>query len=317
MVQPNDPYIQAMQQMVQSAVGPAYAKIQSLETELARSRAQASAYAESLVAFNTALKSITTSRAGANPSLQYVENIPGKRIPFDYIVDIPIGPNETGVQQGTITISQEGPFVAVARVCTFLSQAAFQYTDPDTQVVSTYNARSFGRYRPVHSAWDLMDGSLRTQAFQSTAFPGDGSPHMISPSNASSFRTMQGDFRIFTQDAGSNWPRQNFAVPSSLWVKQINDAYPLGALDVYERGTVITFQILPQHIQNPSFGNVSGFGTGGVWPFLGSQWDSIEGINDPEIVGVSADPVTRAASGILTIGFHGYRIIQPAGIGSY
>ncbi len=29
------------------------------------------------------------------------------------------------------------------------------------------------------------------------------------------------------------------------------------------------------------------------------------------------DPVTRVASGILTIGFHGYRIVQPAGAGPY
>jgi hypothetical protein len=27
--------------------------------------------------------------------------------------------------------------------------------------------------------------------------------------------------------------------------------------------------------------------------------------------------VTRVASGILTIGFHGYRIVQPAGAGPY
>ena len=81
---------------------------------------------------------------GENPSIQRIENIPGRRVPFDYLVDIPIGPNVTSVQQGTITVSQEGPFVAVARYATFLSQYQFERQD-DTGARTTFSGRSFGR----------------------------------------------------------------------------------------------------------------------------------------------------------------------------
>lgn len=307
----------AIRREIQGAVGHAYGKISQLEQAVQLGAQERRAFMESLQAFNTTMQSLSTSRAGANPSLAYIENIPGRRVPFDYTVDIPIGANDTGVQQGTITISQEAPFVAVGRYATFLSQYTYQYVDPETEQVSSFNARSYGRYRPVHSAMDVFDGQLRSQVIQSVAFPGDASPHMLSPSNGAPFRTMQGDFRIQMLNAGSAYPRQNNPLPSSLWVKQINDPFQFGALDFFERGEVITFNILPQHLQNPSYGNMTGYGTGGVWPFSSSGWDYLEGINDPEVVGETSDPILRAPNGILTIGLWGYRIIQPVGVGSY
>jgi hypothetical protein len=267
-------------------------------------------------ALESALKAISMNRGGSNPSLQYVENIPGRRVPFDFLVDVPIGANVSSVQQGTFTVSQEGPFVAVARYATFQSQYQFQRRDPETGIATTFQGRSFGRYRPIHSAWDLNDGLPRSEVFQALAFPGNSAPHMLSPSNGASFRTMQPDFRIKFENAGSSFPRSNQEVPSTFWTTEINSPFELGALDVWERGEVLTVKILPTHINNPSFGNISGFGAvNGAFPFLASQFDYIEGINDQEDAAAeSTDPITRLPEGILTIGFHGYKIIQPAGI---
>lgn len=263
---------------------------------------------------------LAATRTGGNPSLQYIENVPGRRVPYDSLVAIQIGADVTSEVQGSITINQDGPFVAVARYAFFISQYSFQYTDPETGTPTTFMGRSFGRQRPIHSAWDLNDGLPRSEVVQAIPAPGTGAPHIISPSNASSFRTMQPDFSIEMRNEGFAYPRSNIYVPSAAWTKQINSPFDLGALDFFERSEVITFRVLPLHPNNPAYGNVQSFtGPGSNWPFLASQYDAIEGIND-EIVNdaeVTSDPVTRLPNGTLYIGLHGYKIIQPAGAGPY
>jgi len=264
------------------------------------------------------LAQLSMQRTGGMPSLQYIENIPGRRVPFDMLVNVAIAGTATAQQEGSIIVSQDGPFVAVSRFAAFLSQHSFQYIDPATGNKSIFNGRSYGRWRPIHSAWDLNDGQPHSEVLQSVAFPGAGQPHIISPSNASSWRTMQPDFRIVMENAGFAFPRANLDVPSAFWTKQINSPFPLGALDFFERGETMTFKIQPQHPTNPSYGNVDGFtGASNAWPFLASQFDAVEGISDPTVTDVTTDPVTRLNNGILVIGFHGYRIIQPPGAGPY
>src|SRR5882724_11813011 len=138
-------------------------------------------------------KNFTVQRgsSGGPPNIQYVENIPGRRIPFDLLVRIPIGSGINSVQQSTIQVSQEGPFVAVARMAIIVSQLQVQRTDPTSGAKATFFGRSYGRQRPIHSAWDLMDGMPRQEVLQSgMAFPGTGAPHILSPSNGSPFRSM-------------------------------------------------------------------------------------------------------------------------------
>lgn len=267
-----------------------------------------------------AIGRLQTQRQNGDPSIQRVENIPGRRVPFDMAVDIPIGDAVTAVQQGTFLVSQEGPFVAVSRSAIFTSTYGFQVSDPASPgTVASFFGRSFGRLRPVHSAWDLNDGIPRTQVTMAQALPGSGAAQIISPSNASSWRSMQGDFRITMTNAGSSFPRQNIQIPSSSWVRGQNDPWPLPALDVFERGEVVTYQVLPLHPNNPPFGNVFGYGApNAAFPFVGSGFDAVEGILDPSIDAAgTTDPVTRVAQGILTIMLHGYRIVQPAGAGPY
>lgn len=262
------------------------------------------------------VKSLQATRGGA-PAVQYIENIPGRRVPFDYLVDILIGPNVTSTQQGTIQIDQDGPFVAVTRFATFLSTYSFQRTDPETSATATFNGRSFGRYRPIHSAWDLNDGQPPSEVVKAVAFPGTGAPYVASISNASPFRSMQPDFRVKFENAGSSFPRSNLEVPSPFWTEEINSPFRLGALDFFARGEVMSFKVLPLHANNAAFGNISGFGAPNpAFPFIDSQWDRVEGINDPnDAAAGGTDPITRAPQGILTIGFHGFKIIQQPGAG--
>jgi len=261
---------------------------------------------------------LSAQRTGGNPSLQYIENIPGRRVPFDALVSIPIGATLTSEVQSSFTVNQDGPFVAVCRQAIFLSQYQFQYTDPETGTPTTFNGRSYGRWRPVHSAYDLYDGQARSEVFQAVAAPGAGAPHIISPSNTSSWRSMQPDFSIRLENEGTAYPRSNMPVPSPFWTKQINSPFNLGALDFFERGEVVTFRVQQQHPSNPAYGNVQAFtGPGSVWPFLASQYDAVEGINDEVQADVTTDPVTRLPNGFLIVGLHGYKIIQPPGAGPY
>ncbi len=268
-----------------------------------------------------ALTELITNR-GTNrpPNLQYVENIPGRRIPFDLLCTIPIGANTTSVQQQTIIVSQEGPFVAVSRYATFLSQYELQRIDPTTGARAQFFGRSYGRFRPIHSAWDVMDGMPRQQVTQSVPYPGTGAPHILSPSNGSPFRSMEADFNVQFLNAGSSFPRSNEPVPSTFWTDQINSAFELGTLDVFERGEQLQFNVQPLHVNNPSYGNIQSISQGSNlnFPFLASGWDYIEGINDQQLADAgTTDPITRLANGILRIGFHGFRIVQPAGSGPY
>lgn len=247
--------------------------------------------------------------------IQYIEQVPGRRVPFDLLVKIPIGSNVTSEQQASTTISQDGPFVAVRRVAAFLSQYTASYTNPQTQAQSAFVGRSFGRWRPIHSMWDLQDASAGVmQSVTGGPMPGNGVPIFASPSNMSSFRTMEFDGLVRFLNQGAAYPRQNDPIPSAWYTEQINSPFDLPALDFFEKGESLQWLVTPTHPNNPSYGNASGFGASGNYPFLPSQYDVQEGIADKEILNQTTDPVTRLPNGILYIGFSGYRIIQPPGV---
>jgi hypothetical protein len=250
-----------------------------------------------------------------NDHIRYIESLPGRRIPFTLGVDIPIGSAVTSVQQGTKTVSQDGPFVAVARVIAF--QSAFQAvkTDPVTGAAATFFGRSNGRFRPPHSAWDLNDAlaSLYPGLVSPIAFPGTGAPAIASPTNASGFRTMEFDGFVEFLNQGAAYPRSNQEEPTTLWTNDISSPFQLGCLDFFERGETLQWKVRPTHENNPPFGNLAGYAAGGLFPFLGSQYDTQEGINDQLNPAATVDPVRRLPDGILFIGFHGFRVVQPPG----
>lgn len=254
-----------------------------------------------------------------------IEDIPGKRIPFDYMVTIPINASDMVEQSQTFTVSQEGPFVATHRWAAFLSLHEAQVTVDD--VTASFQTRSYGRYRPIHSVTDLLDGhGAMTTTLTNPLTEASYLAAVGLPSNISNFRSMQFDGLVTIQDQGATLPRQNGPIPTTQWAEETNKAVPLSALDMFERSTIVQITVRPTHINNPAAGNVSGdnvFGSAG-WPFLAGQYDPHEGIVTPDAfssIGADGvvndratnDSVTRAPNGILYIGFRGYRIMQPPG----
>jgi hypothetical protein len=258
-------------------------------------------------------KSSGIGNGNTNDHVRYIENIPGRRVPFDMVVTIPIGTNSIAEAQGTKTISQDGPFVAVARMAAFQSAFQFALRDPATQAQAAFQGRSFGRYRPISSSWDLNDGQPGPQPSMALAFPGTGAPMYASPSNHSSYRSMEFDGLIEMLNQGAAYPRSNEPIPSAFYSDAINSPWQLGALDFFERGETIQWKVRPTHVNNPPAGNLSGYAAGGLYPFLASQFDVHEGVNDPINPAATTDPITRLADGLLIIGLHGFRIIQPPG----
>lgn len=304
---------------LQNSVGAAMSTARQAQQELANER-QSNAYVQQELSrqrqdlnnLSETLSNLKGQGSGDPEHIRYVEQIPGRRIPFDLMVSIPIGTGIASEQQASTTISQDGPFVAVARYATFQSALEYSVTAEDGQV-SSFQGRSFGRFRPIHSAWDLND----SQAFNplaGVAAPGTGAGIFASPSNHSSFRSMQFDGTVRFQNQGSGFLRQNIGLPSVFYTQQINSPFALGALDFFERGEVLEWKVTPLHVNNPGLGNAFGFAAGGFYPFVGSQYDVHEGILDPEVDAQETDPVVRLPQGILTIGFHGYRIVQPPGV---
>lgn len=329
---PIDPYVQQMVSQMQAAMsqqvqGQLNQFAASLRREQAQIQAQQSAAMsknlEHLAAIAGALE-INRSSTG----IVRIEDLPGRRVPYDMLVDIPIGNNTTSIREASVTISQEGPFVATARFAAFQSSFEFQVAG-EGGALARFVGRSFGRYRPIHSVGDVCDASNNDNFLtMQVPFPANTSVVGMSglTSSQSGFRTMQFDGRILVENAGSSFPRQNISVPSPFWTKDLVSPQDLAALDFYERGEVITFRIQPTHINNPPAGNANGlsiFGTTG-WPFLDGQYDKHEGIvtpaafstngeDPPDLTRLTDDPITRLPDGILTLGFLGYRIQQPIG----
>ena len=207
-------------QGLQNSVGMAMSQNRQLTQQLgqaggeaARLQQQVARQEVDLNNLSQAMAQLKATGSGDPQHIQYIEQIPGRRIPFDLMVNIPIGAGVSAEQQQSTTISQDGPFVAVARYATFQSALQFSITDPQTNATAAFQGRSFGRYRPVHSAWDINDGQTGFQPVIGNAFPGTGDAIYASPSNHSGFRSMEFDGLIRFQNQGSAFQRQNEGDP--------------------------------------------------------------------------------------------------------
>lgn len=284
--------------------------------------AKYNALAQSFEQLKNELSRVSIQGRSGDVNIQRIENIPGRRIPFDLFVNIALSAGSTATRQGTQVIPQHGPFVAVARSATLLSSYEFTVAPASgTGTTSRFQGRSFGRWRPISSVCDVNDGQIVAQPqIGPLAFPGTGAPFVVSPPNSSPFRSMEGDFSIQFSNQGSSIPRQNIAISSSFWVKGLNEPFEFGALDFFERGEVLQWDVTPTHPLNPAYGNVSAFAANPNLPFIDAQWDAVEGIVDIETATQEPgeeDLVERQPNAILQIGLHGFMIWQPPGAGPY
>ena len=259
------------------------------------------------------------ARSGqGTPDVLAVEDIPGRRIPYDLTVQIPIPANQTSEITQTFQLNMDGPFVAVSRYATFISTYTFQVTLVDS--TPRFVGRSWGRQRPISSMIDIMDAqrgwndsswSLSGSCEGEASAPPTALPSI--PTSRSPFRTMEFDGWISVKN--SIYPRQNAHVPSSLWAPGFTQTMQLPVLDFYAPGETIEFSAEPSHVNNPAAGNIQALI--GNMPYLASQYDGHEGIDPGGGVGWDckgpSDIITRNPAGVLIVGLLGFKILNPPG----
>ena len=252
------------------------------------------------------------------PDMLTIEEIPGRRIPYDLTMQIGIPDAQTSPLTGSYPLSMDGPFIAVARYATFISSYTFQVTNGEN--TERYTGRTWGRQRPISSVMDVMDGIAGwadgiASDFDGGCGQGDTPPvpAVISrPTSRSGSRSMI--FDGYVEISSSVYPRQNQQVPTSLWAPGFNQLLQLPVLDYWEKGETIECKIEPLHQNNPAGGNIQALL--GSMPYLQGQFDGQEGVAYPawQCTPGQPDMIARRPAGILVLGFLGYKILQPPGI---
>ena len=270
---------------------------------------------------------ISGSQGGGDPSpaqvgrpdMLSIEEIPGRRIPYDLTIQIGIPDSQQSPLTGSYPLSMDGPFVAVARYATFISSYTFQVTSEQNNIILT--GRTWGRQRMISSVLDLMDAMPGWVDGLTSELDGTCDGEIVSPpapavtsrpASRSPFRSMT--FDGYIEISSSTFPRQNQHVPTSLWAPGFNQMVQLPVLDYWEKGETIEFKVEPSHVNNPTAGNIQGLL--GSMPYLAGQYDGQEGIMYPawQCTPGQADIIQRRPSGILVVGLLGYKILQPPGV---
>jgi hypothetical protein len=250
------------------------------------------------------------------PDMLTIEEIPGRRVPYDLTVQIGIPDAQVSPLTGSVPLSMDGPFVAVARYATFISSYTFQVTaDRNTE---RYTGRTWGRQRPISSTLDLMDAVAGwvdglTSELDGSCPASAPLPAVTSrPASRSPGRSMV--FDGYIEISSSTYPRQNQQVPTSLWAPGFNQMLQLPVLDYWEKGETIEIKIEPLHQNNPAGGNIQALL--GSMPYLAGQFDGQEGVMPPvwECTPGQSDVIARRPAGVLVLGVLGYKILQPPGI---
>lgn len=202
------------------------------------------------------MESLKGSVAKAAKRIRYIEDIPGKRVPYflNFSIEIP-GPTSPSLTlAGSVLtdnkqISMDGPFVCTSYMSAFLMRTfsigpyslgdtGGRPNDPPagTEVITPLT----GRFRPVASTADPFSGAyIGVQV----------GPISIAGAQAvQTFRPGEVDYLFEIQDNGSNRNRQNqIPMPSRYIFSEFDRPLYLPVGDFFERGSTVTFKMTLMH----------------------------------------------------------------------
>ena len=191
--------------------------------------------------------------------IRYIEDIPGKRVPYfmQFAINIP-GPTSPSVTiagsrlSDVKTISQDGPFVCTTYLSAFLLKTfsigdyiipadsdppTGRPNDPvaGTEVISPLS----GRWRPVASTADAFQGAyIGARVGDVTG----GAASLVDASVVNTFRPGTVDFTFEIADEGVDRLRQNqIPIPSRYLFTENDRPLYLPVSDFFERGSSIRF----------------------------------------------------------------------------
>lgn len=265
------------------------------------------------------LQKLSAALKKAAARIRYIEDIPGKRVPYflNFAINIP-GPDQPNITLAgkrmptTQSISQDGPFVCTTYLSAFLmktyslgpygTQNDGRPGDPPagTEVITPLT----GRFRPVASTADPFSGAYIGYTL---------GPDTIAGAQAvQTFRPGEADFLFEIQDSGVNRQRQNeIAIPSRYLFTEFDRPLYLPISDFFSQSSVITFAAtLTRELgfAEVNYGALSG-GALGPAPSTGFA----EGLQQPPPDPTAAGNIGRVAvaiGGTLYFTMLGYKILQ-------
>jgi hypothetical protein len=196
------------------------------------------------------LRRLADSLAKAAKRIRYIEDIPGKRVPYflNFQINIP-GPDQPSVtlagkqMQDTQPISQDGPFVCT----TYLSAMLMK-----TYSVGPYGSQNEGRPGdPVAGTEVITPLTGRFRPVASTADPFSGAyigarvgPITVAGAQAvQTFRPGEADFLFEIYDASVDRNRQNqIPIPSRYIFSEFDRPLYLPISDFFSQSAVIQFK---------------------------------------------------------------------------
>lgn len=196
-----------------------------------------------------AMKQLRDAVKKASERIRYIEDIPGKRVPYfmNFSIDIP-GPStpSTTVAGQRLSdprmVSQDGPFVATQYLGAFLMKtfSIGPYGDedsgrPDDPPIGTEVTTPLtGRFRPITSTADPFAGAYIGARV--------GASTVAGAQAVQTFRPGAIDFLFEIADEGTDRLRQNQTpIPSRYIFSEFDRPLYLPVSDFFERGSTIRF----------------------------------------------------------------------------
>lgn len=258
------------------------------------------------------IKQLRAALKKAAERIRYIEDIPGKRVPYSMTFEINIpGPTTPSVTvagqklSDTKQVSQDGPFVCTQYLSAFLMKTfsigpygddqSGRPNDPPagTEVITPLS----GRFRPVASSADPFAGAYIGYAL--------GPATVAGAQAVQTFRPGIIDFLFEVADEGTDRLRQNqVPLPSRYLFSEFDRPFYLAVSDFFERASSIRFSAtLTREL---GFAEVNyallpnGFAEGNQQP-----------PPDPtNAVEPGSGRVAVAVGGTLYFTMHGYKILQ-------
>lgn len=311
-IDPNDPEVAAYLRRMANKQARVEAQMEALNQ---RYQAMAAAAEDDKIE----LKRLAAALKKAQSRIRYIEDIPGKRVPYfqGFQINIPGQSNPTVSLAGsrlsdTKQISQDGPFVATTYLSAFLlrtfsvgpydgsTEGSGRPNDspPGTEI----NTPLSGRFRPVASSADPFSGAYI--GYGIGGIPA-AAANVAAAQAVQTFRPGTIDFLFEVADEGVDRLRQNqIPIPSRYLFSEFDRPLYLPVSDFFERGAAIRFSAtLTRDIGFAEINYASlpnGFQEGAVSP----PPDPIA--NDPPESG----RVIVALGGTLYFTMLGYKILQ-------
>jgi hypothetical protein len=246
---PNDPEVAAYLRRMANKQSRVEAQMEALNQ---RYQAMAAAAEDDKIE----LKRLASALKKAASRIRYIEDIPGKRVPYfqGFQINIPGQSNPTVSLAGsrlsdTKQISMDGPFVCTTYLSAFLlkcfSLGAYSGTSEnvgrpnDPEVGSEVNTPLTGRFRPVASSADPFSGAYI--GYGIGGIPA-AAAHVAAAQAVQTFRPGTIDFLFEVADEGVDRLRQNqIPIPSRYLFSEFDRPLYLPVSDFFERGSAIRF----------------------------------------------------------------------------